>query len=163
MFASISLWARKGALARRKGFVSALLFSALTATSFFGTVQAQSQTYKAGDLTIEGPWARATPAGAKIGGAYMKITNNGSQPDRLMGGSAENAASVEVHEMSMTNNVMKMRHLQDGLEIKPGQTVELKPGGYHVMLIGLSKGLSQGQKVKGSLTCLLYTSPSPRD
>ena len=54
--------------------------------------------------------------------------------------------------MSMSNNVMKMRHLKDGLEIKPGQTVELKPGGYHLMLTGLSDGLKQGQKVKGSLS-----------
>ena len=98
------------------------------------------------------PWARATPAGAKVGGAYLKITNNGTQPDRLVGGSLTGAREVEVHEMSMANNVMKMRHLKDGLEIKPGQTVELKPGGYHLMLTGLSDGLKQGQNVRGSLT-----------
>lgn len=113
---------------------------------------AQTASYKLGDLLIQAPWARATPAGAKVGGAYLKITNNGTQPDRLVGGSLTGAREVEVHEMSMANNVMKMRHLKDGLEIKPGQTVELKPGGYHLMLTGLSDGLKQGQKVKGSLT-----------
>jgi len=113
---------------------------------------AQTASYKLGDILIQAPWARATPAGAKVGGAYLKITNNGAQPDRLIGGSLTGAHEVEVHEMSMSNNVMKMRHLKDGLEIKPGQTVELKPGGYHLMLTGLSDGLKQGQKVKGSLT-----------
>src|SRR5262249_50822166 len=53
--------------------------------------------------------------------------------------------------MSMSNNVMKMRQLKDGLEIKPGQTVELKPGGYHLMLTGLHDGLKQGQKLTGML------------
>jgi len=113
---------------------------------------AQTASYKLGDLLIQAPWARATPAGAKVGGAYLKITNNGTQPDRLVGGSLTGAREVEVHEMSMNNNVMKMRHLKEGLEIKPGQTVELKPGGYHLMLTGLSDGLKQGQKVKGSLS-----------
>jgi copper(I)-binding protein len=113
---------------------------------------AQTESYQLGDLIIQAPWARATPAGAKVGGAYLKITNKGTQPDRLVGGSLTGARGVEVHEMSMSNNVMKMRHLKDGLEIKPGQTVELKPGGYHLMLTGLSDGLKQGQKVKGSLS-----------
>ena len=112
---------------------------------------AQTASYKLGDLLIKRR-GRATPAGAKVGGAYLKITNNGTQPDRLVGGSLTGAREVEVHEMSMANNVMKMRHLKDGLEIKPGQTVELKPGGYHLMLTGLSDRLKQGQKVKGSLT-----------
>jgi len=113
---------------------------------------AQTGSYTLGDLLIQAPWARATPAGAKVGGAYLKITNKGTQPDRLVGGSLTGARGVEVHEMSMSNNVMKMRHLKDGLEIKAGQTVELKPGGYHLMLTGLSDGLKQGQKVKGSLS-----------
>lgn len=115
-------------------------------------VVAQTASYKLGDIVIQAPWARATPAGAKVGGAYLKITNTGGQPDRLVGGSLTGAREVEVHEMSMSNNVMKMRHLKDGLEIKAGQTVELKPGGYHLMLTGLGDGLKQGQKVKGSLT-----------
>jgi copper(I)-binding protein len=113
---------------------------------------AQSASYKVGDLTIQAPWARATPAGAKVGSAYLNITNNGTQADRLVGGALAGAREVEVHEMSMSNNVMKMRHLKDGLEIKPGQTVELKPGGYHLMLTGLGDGLKQGQKLKGRLT-----------
>jgi periplasmic copper chaperone A len=109
------------------------------------------KTYKAGALVIEAPWARATPGGAKVGGAYLKITNTGTEPDHLIGGSLPAATSVEVHEMSMTDGVMKMRKLEKGLEIKPGQTVELKPGGYHVMFMGLRESLKQGQPLKGTL------------
>ena len=109
------------------------------------------KTYKVGTLVIEAPWARATPGGAKVGGAYLKITNTGTEPDRLIGGSLSIAAAVEVHEMSMSDGVMKMRKLDKGLEIKPGQTLELKPGGYHIMFTELREGLKQGQPVKGTL------------
>src|SRR5262245_613642 len=130
-------------------------FAAVMAALAIGLVcreaAAQPTNYKVGELTIEAPWARATPAGAKVGGAYLKISNKGAQPDRLLGGSLSGAGAVEVHEMSMSNNVMKMRQLKDGLEIKPGQTVELKPGGYHLMLTGLREGLKQGEKLTGTL------------
>jgi copper(I)-binding protein len=100
---------------------------------------------------IEGPWARATPGGAQVAGGYMKITNTGTDADRLVGGSLPIASEVEVHEMAMSGNVMKMRRLAEGLEIKPGQTVELKPGSYHLMFTGLRSGLKAGQTVKGTL------------
>jgi copper(I)-binding protein len=112
---------------------------------------AADKTYKVGSLVIEAPWTRATPGGAQVGGAYLKITNAGAGADRLIGGSLPIATAVEVHEMSMTDGVMKMRKLEKGLEIKPGQTVELKPGGYHIMFLGLREGLKQGQPVKGTL------------
>jgi copper(I)-binding protein len=109
------------------------------------------KTYKLGALVIEAPWTRATPGGAKVGGAYLKITNTGTEPDRLIGGTLPVAAEVEVHEMSMTDGVMKMRKLDKGLEIKPGETVELKPGGFHIMFTGLKSGLKQGEPIKGTL------------
>lgn len=109
-------------------------------------------TYKVGPIVIEAPWARATPGGAKVGGAYLKITNTGTEPDRLTGGTVPFAKSVEVHEMAMTGDVMKMRRLENGLEIKPGETVEFKPGGHHLMFMGLTEGLKDGQQVKGTLT-----------
>jgi copper(I)-binding protein len=137
------------ALSRR---AAVCILAVLACGLAYGQSAAQTASYRVGDLIVQAPWARATPAGAKVGGAYLKITNNGTQSDRLVGGSLAGAREVEVHEMSMSNNVMKMRHLKDGLEIKPGQTVELKPGGYHLMLTGLSDALKQGQKLKGSLT-----------
>lgn len=112
---------------------------------------AMPKTYKAGALVIEGPWARATPGGARVGGGYLKITNTGTEPDRLIGGSLPIAGAVEVHEMAMSGDVMKMRHLEHGLEIKPGQTVELKPGGNHLMFMNLTGGLKAGETVKGTL------------
>jgi uncharacterized protein YcnI/copper(I)-binding protein len=110
-----------------------------------------ANVFKAGALTIEAPWARATPGGAQVAGAFMKITNNGAEPDRLVGGTVPFAGRFEVHEMAMDGGVMKMRELSKGLEIKPGETVELKPGGYHVMFMGLKSGLKEGQTVKGTL------------
>ena len=107
--------------------------------------------FKAGDLVIETPWIRATPRGANVAGGYMKITNTGKEPDRLVGGTLERAQRFEVHEMAMVDNVMKMRPLPAGIALKPGATVELKPGGFHIMAMQLAGGYSQGQTVKGTL------------
>jgi copper(I)-binding protein len=112
---------------------------------------AQATDYKAGSLVIADPWSRATPKGASVAGGYMKITNNGATPDRLIAGSSDVASSFEVHEMSMTEGVAKMRPVQGGLEIKPGQTVELKPGSYHIMFMGLKKPLAAGEHIKATL------------
>ncbi len=116
-----------------------------------GAMPADVKVFKAGSLTIEAPWARATPGGAKVAGGFMKITNNGTEPDRLVGGTVPFAGRFEVHEMAMDGGVMKMRELSKGLEIKPGQSVELKPGGYHVMFMDLKSGLKEGEQIKGTL------------
>ncbi|EFI50191.1 protein of unknown function DUF461 [Afipia sp. 1NLS2] len=108
--------------------------------------------YKAGDLTVVQPWARATPAGAKVGGAYLVVTNNGKTADRLTGVSISAADHVEIHEMKMDGGVMKMRPLPNGIEIKPGQTAKLNPEGNHLMLMGLKAPLKQGETIKGRLT-----------
>lgn len=108
-------------------------------------------TFKAGAITVEAPWTRATPGGAKVAGGFMRITNAGSEPDRLVGGSIPQAGRFEVHEMSEEGGVMKMRPLRNGLEIKPGATVELKPGGHHIMFPDLHATLKQGEPVKGTL------------
>jgi copper(I)-binding protein len=82
----------------------------------------------------------------------MKITNNGTVPDRLIGGSSPIAGRFEVHEMSVDQGgVMRMRLLKNGLEIKPGQTVELKPGSFHVMLVDLKQPIVEKQRFKGTL------------
>ena len=107
--------------------------------------------YKAGDLAIDHPWSRATPQGAQVAGGYLKITNGGQAADRLIGGSAELASRIEVHEMSMDQGVMKMRELKSGLEVKPGASVELKPGGLHLMFVGLKRPFAKGERVKATL------------
>lgn len=114
-------------------------------------VPASAHDYTVGALKLVHPWARATPKGAAVGGGYLKITNTGSAPDRLIGGSSDVAARLEIHEMKMEGGVMTMRRLADGLTIGPGETVELKPGGYHIMLMGLNKQLIEGERFKGAL------------
>jgi copper(I)-binding protein len=108
-------------------------------------------TFKLGDLTVTSPWTRATPGGAKIAGGYLKIFNNGTSVDRFVGGKSEATDHVEIHEMSMIDGVMKMRPLPNGLEIKPGETVELKPGSYHLMFMDLKRPLKQGDTFKATL------------
>jgi periplasmic copper chaperone A len=112
---------------------------------------AYARDYKVGSLNIADPWSRATPKGATVGAGYMKITNTGATPDRLISGSADVAPTFEVHEMTMDNGVAKMRPIKGGLEIKPGETVELKPGSFHVMFVGLKKPLVVGDHIKATL------------
>ena len=123
----------------------------LAAVFALATVSASAHEYKAGSLEIKHPWARATPKGAMVAGGYLKIVNTGDAADRLVGGSTPAAGKFEIHEMSMDGGVMKMRPLPKGLEIKPGQTVELKPGSYHLMFVGLKEPFEQGKRVKGTL------------
>src|SRR5436309_10092953 len=107
----------------------------------------RAEEVKAGDLVITQAWSRATPGGAKIGGGYLTIENKGSQPDRLIGGTADVADRVQLHEMAVNNGVMTMRPLENGLVIDPGKTVKLAPGGYHLMLVDLKRPLKQGDKL----------------
>jgi periplasmic copper chaperone A len=113
---------------------------------------AASAPVKAGDLTIETPWLRATPNGAKVAGGYVRITNTGPAPDTLTGASVPFAKTGDIHSMSMEGGVMKMAPVSDGLTIKPGETVELKPGGYHLMFEGLTGAPKAGETVSGTLT-----------
>jgi uncharacterized protein YcnI/copper(I)-binding protein len=116
------------------------------------SAQSGSDTFKVGDLIVASPWTRATPGGAKIAGGYLKVTNNGKSADRLVGATSVIADRIEIHEMSMNDGVMKMRQLADGLTIKPGETVELKPGGFHMMFMDIKQPLKQGDVVKATLT-----------
>ncbi|HMF26104.1 MAG TPA: copper chaperone PCu(A)C [Pseudolabrys sp.] len=112
---------------------------------------AQAEDFVVGSLRISTPWVRATPSGAGVGGGYMTITNTGGSSDRLVGGSSDISARFEIHQMSMDNGVMKMRPVENGVEIKPGQTVEFSPGGFHVMFVGLKKPFEQGQRIAALL------------
>lgn len=110
-----------------------------------------ADTFKAGAITVAAPWTRATPGGAKVAGGYLKLTNAGTTADRLIAGVSDIAGRLELHEMAMNNGVMQMRPLNAGIEIKPGETVELKPGGLHVMFMDLKRQLKQGETAKATL------------
>lgn len=125
-------------------FVAAILAVALV-------LPVHADDVVAGSVKISAPWARTTPKGATVGAGYMTITNNGSTPDRLISGASEVSNRFEIHEMTMDNGVMRMRPIAKGIELKPGQSVELKPGGNHVMFLGLKKPLAQGEHVKATL------------
>lgn len=131
--------------------IAAPLALALLTSALFSTSPVLAQDIMAGTLKIEQPWTRATPGGAKVAGGFMKITNTGKETDRLVGGSSDVAKIFEVHEMSMEGGMMKMRALEKGLEIKPGETIMLKPGSYHVMFIDLNRPIKEGDSVSGEL------------
>jgi periplasmic copper chaperone A len=107
--------------------------------------------YKLGALEIAHPWARATPPSAPAGGGFLKITNTGSAPDRLVSVSSPAADLVQVHEMKMDGSVMRMREVEKGLEIPAGGSVILAPGGYHLMMMGLKAPFKQGASVPVTL------------
>ena len=112
---------------------------------------ALAHDYKLGALEISRPWARATPPSAPAGGGFLKITNTGSTPDRLVSASSPAAELVQVHEMKMDGNVMRMRAVENGLEIPAGGSVMLAPGGFHLMMTGLKAPLKQGTSVPVTL------------
>src|SRR5258708_38505927 len=93
---------------------------------------ALAEEVKAGDLLITQAWSRATPGGAKVAGGYLTIQNKGSAADRLIGGSADVADKVQVHQMGTTNGGVAVRPLDKGLSSGPGKTGKLKPGGSHL-------------------------------
>ena len=106
------------------------------------TFAAHAHEFKAGAITVGHPYARATAAGQPTGGGFMKLINGGGN-DKLLSVSADVSKAVELHEMKMEGDVTKMRQV-DGIELQAGKTVELKPGSYHVMFIGLKAPLKAG-------------------
>ncbi len=127
-------------------FTASLLLAAQAVPQY-----ALAHGYKIGDLAIGHPWSRATPGGAKIGGGYLTVTNSGTSPDKLTGGSLSIADHVEFHEMKMDGGVMRMRPIEGGITISPGETVKFEPNGNHVMFMGLKEPLKEGTMVKGQL------------
>jgi periplasmic copper chaperone A len=136
-----------GPLVRRAGAVTALLLAVAVTT-----VDGRAQEIVVGDLVLEQPWARATPAGAKVAGGYLVIRNAGDTADRLVSGEVTFAERVEVHEMSLVDGVMTMRQLPGGLEIPPGGEVTLRPGSFHLMFVGLENPLVVDTPVTATLT-----------
>lgn len=102
-------------------------------------------------VTVDNAWTNATPPGATVGAGYMTIRNGDEAAARLSGMASGAAERVELHTMSMDNGVMTMRPVEGGLEIPAGGAVELKPGGLHLMLIGLKQPLAEGTTVPVTL------------
>jgi copper(I)-binding protein len=113
---------------------AALLLAAAT--------NAVAHDFKAGPISIDHPWARPTAAGQSVGGGFLKLTNGGAA-DRLVAASTAVSATVELHSMRMEGDVMRMRQV-DAIDLPAGGSVELKPGGLHLMLMGLKQPLKAG-------------------
>lgn len=106
-----------------------------------------SQTVSAADaVKIDQPWARPTVEGMRNGGAFMMLENQSGKDDVLVGASTPVAKYTEIHEHVLQGDVMRMREVKGGLPLKANESVALKPGGYHVMLMGLKQPLQTGSK-----------------
>ncbi|WP_347266796.1 copper chaperone PCu(A)C [Paracoccus sp. (in: a-proteobacteria)] len=141
--------------------VPALLAAALAAGPAFSQTAATSPDHAGhapaaagsvvlGDLTLAGGFSRATPPAAPVAGGFLTISNAGAA-DRLVSATSDIAGRTEIHEMAMQGEVMQMRQLADGLEIPAGGTVELAPGGIHLMFMELKRPLAEGETVAVTL------------
>ena len=131
----------------RGGLAAAFALAALP----LAAAGARAADYDVGSIHITQPWTRATPKGASSGAGYLTVTNSGTAPDRLSCAGTDVAAQCQIHTMSMENGVMKMRPVEGGLEIKPGETVTLKPGSDHMMFVKLKHPLQTGNAVEATL------------
>ncbi len=118
---------------------------AVAVLTLAGCAAAAAEDFKAGAITIDGPWARPTIGDAKSTAAYMKIENSGDAPDRLLAVKSDAADNLMLHESRMEGDVMKMVHLDGGIEIPAHGAAELKPLGLHVMVMGLKAPLKDGE------------------
>ena len=121
-----------------------------SAVALFG-LPAAAHDYTLGSLKIGNPWARATPPTAPSGGGFLTVTNTGTAADRLVSATSPAAGQVQIHEMKMDGTIMRMRELENGLEIPPGATVALAPGGLHLMMMGLKGPLKEATRVPVTL------------
>lgn len=132
-----------------KFFLSAL---AIAVSATFAHADTHGMDVTAGDLTLSGAFTRATLPNAPVAGGFVTITNVGTEDDRLISAASVISNLTQIHEMTIVNDVMKMRELPDGLIIPTGETVTLMPGGYHVMFMDLNGPLVEGETIAVHLT-----------
>jgi periplasmic copper chaperone A len=108
-----------------------------------GGTLAFAHEFKAGQIVIGHPFARATAPAQPAGGGYLTLNNQGTTPDRLVSVRADVSSVVELHSMAMEGDIMRMRQV-DAVDLPVGQKVELKPGGLHIMFIGLKAPFKAG-------------------
>lgn len=130
-----------------KRILASFVALALSASAAF------AHDFTLGNLEIGHPASKATLPGQPVGGGFMTITNKGGEADRLLAITAPDVSDdVQLHEMAIENDVMKMRQLPDGIEIPAGATVELKSGGLHVMFMRIKHPFKEGETFKATLT-----------
>jgi len=113
--------------------------------SFLIVAGVQAADVKVGDIMIVDAYIRAMPASAKVTSGYLEIHNHGHESDQLLAVQSSSAARIEIHEMRMEGDVMRMRPLPEGLELPAGETIALRPGGYHLMIFDPMISLVKGE------------------
>lgn len=124
---------------------------AIAACAIAAPSAARAHDYSLGALKIGNPWSRPNPPGAPTAAGYLTITNTGRDTDVLLGGSSPLAGKIEVHRMTMAGGIMRMRPVAGGLPIRPGQTVNFDPDGYHLMLVDPKRQFKVGEHIPATL------------
>jgi copper(I)-binding protein len=127
-------------------FTRRALLAVLLVGAALGGPHAAAHGYGVGDLQVRHPWTRATPAGATVAAGYLEIRNSGQQADRVVGASTPAAERVEFHVQVQEGDVLKMREVKD-FGVPARQRLTLRPGGSHLMLVGLKQPLVKGARV----------------
>lgn len=127
-----------------------LILALLLAFFLVGPASAQTSTQDA-IIVVDHPWARATPRGAKTGAVYLTVVNNGSSTDRLLGATTPVADKVQFHSASEENGISHMREMR-AVDVAARTEVPFRPGGMHIMLVGLKQPLKQGVTFSMTLT-----------
>ena len=122
------------------------LLAVSMAAGLAGATAAAAHGSEAGDLQVRHPWTRATPPGTTVAAGYLEIRNSGRQPDRVVGASTPAAERVEFHVQAREGDVLKMREVKD-FPVPARQRLTLRPGGSHLMIIGLKQPLVKGGRV----------------
>lgn len=124
----------------------------ITGAALLAAAPAFAHEYTIGNIVIDDPIVRATPANAPVSAGYMTIRNTGDEADTLISGSVGFAGKTELHEMSMDNDVMQMRALNGGIEIPAGGEITLMPGGLHMMFMNMQEQMKEGEQHTATLT-----------
>ena len=128
-----------------KGFVFQVTTACIGAAMILSS-QVYAQALKVDAVSVSDAYTRATVPGQKVAGGFLKIQNKGNTPDQLISASSPSAGDVQLHEMAMEGNVMKMRQVKD-IAVPANGSVELKPGGYHLMFLDLKGPFVAGETV----------------
>lgn len=135
-------------MTRRAAAILAHVLLPVALLSLAAIVAAQTRV---GPLQIDWPWSRATPPGATVAAGYLRISNDGEQPERLVGARSPLAQRVTIHRSVESDGTTRMLHQEDGIPIPAGGSVELEPGGYHLMLMWPVRPFDKGDRVPVTL------------
>lgn len=125
----------------------AIALAASVLPGLFSAVLAAEDADTIADPRIERPWSRVTPPGTPVGAGYMTIVSTADRPDRLVGAASPAAGRVQIHKSVKEDGRSSMVHQEDGVVVPPRGRVELRPGGYHLMLMKLEEPLRKGERV----------------